>query len=85
MLCFSASTGKEGNIYVNNAESSMVSMTSKREFLDHHKLNSVGSGGHAVERRTVNRGDGGSVPPTAVSKLRQFLHPTFACVFRKRH
>ena len=25
------------------------------------------------------------IPPTAVSKLRQFLHPTFACVFRKRH
>ena len=44
-----------------------------------------GSGGRAVERRTVNRGDGGSIPPTAVSKLRQFLHPTFACVFRKRH
>ena len=32
----------------------------------------VGSGGRAVERRTVNRGDGGSIPPTAVSKLRQF-------------
>ena len=42
-------------------------------------------GGRAVERRTVNLGDGGSIPPTAVSKLRQFLHPTFACVFRKRH
>ena len=26
----------------------------------------VGSGGRAVERRTVNRGDGGSIPPTAV-------------------
>ena len=26
----------------------------------------------AVERRTVNQGDGGSIPPTAVSKLRQF-------------
>ena len=33
------------------------------------------SGGHAVEPRTVNRGDGGSIPPTAVSKLRQFLSP----------
>ena len=32
----------------------------------------VGSCGRAVERRTVNRGDGGSIPPTAVSKLRQF-------------
>ena len=30
----------------------------------------VGSGGRAVERRTVNRGDGGSIPPTAVSKLK---------------
>ena len=45
----------------------------------------VGSSGRAVERRTVNRGDGGSIPPTAVSKLKQFLHPTFACVFQKRH
>ena len=32
----------------------------------------VVGGGRAVERRTVNRGDGGSIPPTAVSKLRQF-------------
>ena len=35
----------------------------------------MGSGGHAVERRTVNRGDGGSIPPNAVSKLRQFRSP----------
>ena len=35
----------------------------------------VGSSGRAVERRTVNRGDGGSIPPTAVSKLRQFRLP----------
>ena len=35
----------------------------------------VGSGGRAVERRTVNQGDGGSIPPTAVSKLRQFRSP----------
>ena len=28
-----------------------------------------------VERRTVNRGNGGSIPPTAVSKLRQFRLP----------
>ena len=34
----------------------------------------------AVESRTVNRGDGGSIPPTAVSKLKAILfHPTFAC------
>ena len=32
----------------------------------------VGSGGRTVERRTVNRGDGGSIPPIAVSKLKQF-------------
>ena len=35
----------------------------------------MGSVGRAVERRTVNRGDGGSIPPTAVSKLRQFRSP----------
>ena len=28
-----------------------------------------------VEHRTVNRGDAGSIPPTAVSKLRQFRSP----------
>ena len=28
-----------------------------------------------VERWTVNRGDGGSIPPTAISKLRQFRSP----------
>ena len=28
----------------------------------------VVSGGCVVERRTVNRGDGGSIPPTAVLK-----------------
>ena len=33
------------------------------------------SGDRAVERRTVNQGDGGSIPPTAVSKLRQFRSP----------
>ena len=37
----------------------------------------MGSGGHAVERRTVNRVDSGSIPPagTAVSKLGQFRSP----------
>ena len=35
----------------------------------------MGSGGRAIERRTVNRGVGGSIPPTAISKLRQFLLP----------
>ena len=28
-----------------------------------------------VERRNVNRGDSGLIPPTAVSKLRQFRLP----------
>ena len=37
----------------------------------------MGSGGHVVERQTVNQGDGGSIPPTAVSKL---VHPTFVCL-----
>ena len=33
------------------------------------------SGGRAVERRTVKRGDGGSIPLAAVSKLKQFHSP----------
>ena len=44
-----------------------------------------GFGGRAVEHRTVNRGDGGSIPPAAVLKLGNIIHPTFACVFQKRH
>ena len=32
----------------------------------------VGRSGRMVECRTVNQGDSGSIPPTAVSKLRQF-------------
>ena len=35
----------------------------------------MGSVGRAVERRTVNRGDGGTIPPTAVLKLRHFRSP----------
>ena len=35
----------------------------------------VWSSGRAVERRTVNRRDGGSIPPAAVSKLTQFRSP----------
>ena len=35
----------------------------------------VGSGGRAVERQTLNRGDGDSIPPTAVLKFRQFHSP----------
>ena len=35
----------------------------------------MGSGGRAVERRTVNRGDGGPIPLTAVSKFTQFRSP----------
>ena len=40
----------------------------------------VRSGGRAVERRTVNREDGGSIPPTAVSKLKQFHSPPHVSV-----
>ena len=36
------------------------------------------SGGHAVECWTVNRGDAGSIPPAAFSKLRQFRSPHIA-------
>ena len=35
----------------------------------------MGSGGHAVECRTVNRGDAGSIPITTISKLKQFRSP----------
>ena len=41
----------------------------------------MGSSGRAVERRTVNRGDGGSIPLTAVLKLMQFsLPPICLCL-----
>ena len=36
------------------------------------------SGGRTVERRTVNRGDGGSIPP--FRNLGDFVHPIFACL-----
>ena len=32
----------------------------------------MGTGGHAAEHPTVNRGDGGSILPTAISKLMQY-------------
>ena len=38
-------------------------------------------GGRVVERRTAYRGDHGSIPPTAVSKLRQF-RPPHICLCR---
>ena len=38
-------------------------------------LTMLGSSGHAVEHRTVNRGDGGSIPPATISNLRQFRSP----------
>ena len=41
----------------------------------------VGSGGRAVERWTVNRGDGGSIPPTAVSKLAISFIPLLSVSF----
>ena len=44
----------------------------------------AGSDGRAVERWTVNRGDGGSIPPTAVSKLRQFRSPHICLCLSER-
>ena len=41
----------------------------------------MGSSGRAVQHRTVNRGDGGSIPPATISKHGNFIHPTFACSF----
>ena len=43
----------------------------------------VGSGGRAVECRTINRGDSGSIPPIAISKLRQFHSPHICLSFRR--
>ena len=40
-----------------------------------NKAVSMGNGGRMVEHRTVNRVDSGSIPPTAVLKLRQFHSP----------
>ena len=41
----------------------------------------LGSGSRQAERPTVNRGDGGSIPLTAVSKLRQFRSPLICLSF----
>ena len=41
----------------------------------------MGSGGRTIACRTVNRGDGGSIPPTAISKLRQFRSPHICLSF----
>ena len=41
----------------------------------------VRSSGRVVERRTVNRGDCGSIPPAAVSKHRQFRIPHICLSF----
>ena len=38
------------------------------------------SGGRTVERRTVNRGDSGSIPPTAISKLSFAISFTSHCL-----
>ena len=37
----------------------------------------MSSGGRVVERRTVNRGGDGSIPPAPVSRLSQFRLPVF--------
>ena len=51
-------------LYLRKCHSSVLPSLRKGRF--------VRSGGRAVERRSVDRGDGGSIPPTTVSKLRQF-------------
>ena len=52
-----------------------VSTSACAEYIFTEHTRSVGSAGRTVQRRTVNRGDGGSIPPIAVSKLRQFRSP----------
>ena len=34
----------------------------------------TGEGGRAVERQTVNREDGGTIPPAAISNLGHFIY-----------
>ena len=41
----------------------------------------VGSGGHAIERQTVNRGHGGSIPPAVVLKISEFCSPHICLSF----
>ena len=45
----------------------------------------VGRDGRELERRTVNQEDGGSILHTPYLNLGNFIHPTLACVFRRRH
>ena len=60
---------------------SMAALVSSLSFL---VFTCMGSGGRAVERRTINRGDRGSIPPIAISKL-PFRSSHIVCLFRKRH
>ena len=46
-------------------------------------LSECGHGGCVVECRTVSRGEQGSDPPAAVSKLGQFRSPHFACFLKR--
>ena len=41
----------------------------------------MGSGGLAIERLTVNRGDGGSIHPPPFRNLGNFVHPTLPVSF----
>ena len=44
----------------------------------------MGNGSRMVEHQTVNRGDGGLIPPTVVSKLRQFCsHHIYLCLLEE--
>ena len=47
-------------------------------------MNTHGGSGGRVEHQTVTRGGGGSIPPTDVSKLRQFNSPHTVCVSVKK-
>ena len=38
-----------------------------------------------VECQVVNKGVGGSIHLPLFRNVGNFIHPTFACVFRKRH
>ena len=76
-LAVSVSLGSTALVALRNQHHVEKDITARLQVTDflfyvHQLCGGGGGGGHAVEHWTVNRGDGGSIPPTAVSKLRQF-------------
>ena len=56
-----------------------------RRTLQFSAVTVVASGVRLVDRRTVNRGDGGSIPLNAVLKFLQFISPHNCLFLRRTH